>query len=324
MIRSTICSRSASQQFLLVVETQIREEFLGNFGLFQLLDVFQRDFDLDVLAANLLIGMRVGDVHLERARLAGLHAGYLLVQIDHVDPADTAGARDELGVVLMADFVAVELDVHVGDEVILVGHAAIFDRNQCALLFLQVVQRLLHVLVGDFDLGLLDLQSRDIRNRELRLHFDLERIAQSLVVLQLNGFGIVEFRLADDRQRILLDRLLIALGDERAANLFLHVGAEALLDELLRRVTRTEARDGGASAQFLELFAEHLIDAFLGDLDGDLLGGRPGVFDLDLVLVCFVGGFIRNGGFIFGHDTLGRFYKQNRAAGTRPGASPAY
>ena len=63
----------------------------------------------------------------------------LLVEVVDLDAADAAGAGDDLGVVLVADDVAVDLHVHVGGQVVLVLDAAVLDRDERALLLAQVL-----------------------------------------------------------------------------------------------------------------------------------------------------------------------------------------
>ena len=295
--------RRRIEKFLVIVETKIGEELLVDLSFLELFDVLERDFDLDILAAKFLVRMGVGNVNFKRPRFARFHAGKLLVQIDHIDAADSSRTGDKLRIVLMAHDIAVELDVNVGDDVVLVGNAAVFHRDERSLLLLKVLHRLVDVLIRDFDLGLFHLQAADIRHGELGLNFNLEGIAQALIFLELNRIGIIKFRFADDVQAIFLNRLLIALGDEGAADLFANVGGEALFDELLRGVPGPKAGDGGVLAQVLELVGEDGIDPILGDFDGDLLSRGAGVLNLDLVLVSFFGLF-RDCGFILGHDIL--------------------
>ena len=86
-------------QFLLVCKTEAVEEILVDLGQLQLLDVLERDFDLHVLAADLLVGMRVGGLGVDGAGLAGLEAFELLVEVVDLDAGDAARAGDDLRVV---------------------------------------------------------------------------------------------------------------------------------------------------------------------------------------------------------------------------------
>ena len=207
------------------------------------------------------------------------------------------------GIVLMGDDVAVELDMHVGDQIVAVFDAAIFDRNQRALLLAQVLHRLIDVLVGDFDLRLLDLQAVEVRKRDLRLHFDLERIAQRPVFGELDRFGIVELRLADDLQVVLLDRLLVALADERAADLFLDVVGR--IASRSASAGHGPTRKPGMAACWrssLNCSSSFGGDPILGDFDGDLLGRRAGVLDLDRVGELLFLLLVQHGRFVLCHD----------------------
>ncbi len=89
----------------------------------------------------------------------------------------------------------------------------------------------------------------------------------------------------------------------------MNVGGEPLLNQLLRRMSDAEARDGGLLAQLLELLAELGVDPLARDLDRDLLRARPGLLDLDrileLLVLLFNGG--AGGGFVLGHGILSEF-----------------
>ena len=78
----------------------------------------------------------------------------------------------------MANDVAVEFHEHVGQQIIPGLHAAIFDRNQGALLLAQVLHGLIDVRFADGDLRLLDLQVGKVRQSDVRLHFNLKGIGQ--------------------------------------------------------------------------------------------------------------------------------------------------
>ena len=85
-------------------------------------------------------------------RLADFQPGQLLVQIIDLNSGDASGSGDDLGIVLMGDDFVADLHVNVGDHVVAVFHAAIFDGDERSLLLAQVLHRLLDVLFGDVDL----------------------------------------------------------------------------------------------------------------------------------------------------------------------------
>src|SRR5206468_686060 len=104
--------------------------------------------------------------------------------------------------------------------------------------------------------GLLDLQLLQIRKRDFGLNLDLKGIRQAMFFLELDRIGIIKLRLADNLEGIFLDGLLITLADQGTADLFFDVVAEALFNELLRRMAGAEPRDGRILSQFLVLFGE--------------------------------------------------------------------
>jgi hypothetical protein len=142
---------------------------------------------------------------------------------------------------------------------------------------------LVNVLLGDGDVRALDGNALELGDLDIRLHLDLEGVGQRAALGELDRIRVVELRLPDHLKVVLLDGLLIAFGDERSSNLLLDVIAEALLDELLRRVSGPEPGDGRLLAQFLELLFQLGGDAVGGDLDGDPLGGGAGILNLDRV-----------------------------------------
>src|SRR5204863_478967 len=135
--------------------------------------------------------------------------------------------------------------------------------------------------------------------------FDLERVTQAGIVLELNRFRIIELRLADDLEIVLLDGLLVAFGDEVSADVFANVAGEALLDQLLRRMPRPKTGNRSLLAKLFVLLAQLLFDPLFWDLDDDLLRGRAGILDADLVLIFLLlligGGVDRDGCVIVGH-----------------------
>ena len=296
------------EQLLLVLKAEAFQEFLIHVDRLELLDVLQSDLDVHFFAAQWLIRMVVRRGRLDCARLAGLHPAQFLIQIIHLDAGDAPGAGDNLRIVLMPDDVAIQLHMHVADQIILVLHAAVFDRNQRPLLLPQVGHRLLNVLVGYLDLGPLDLDPLQLRNGDVRLDLNLEGIAERALLRQLHRLRLIEHRLADDLEVIFFHRLLIALLDKLAADLIFDVLAEAFLDQLLRRVTDAKTGNGRLLAQLLEGLFQFGSDALLGNLNVDFLGRRAGVLDSDRVLErrLFDGGG-RVGlvlALIFGHGIL--------------------
>ena len=243
------------------------------------------------LAADLLYGVRLGHLDRDRSRLIGFQSRQLLVEIDHIDPADAPRPGADLRVVLMRDDLVAEFHVDVAVQQILRLDAAIFDRHQRALLLTQIGHRLLDVVVGHVDLWLFHLQ---IGHGELWLHLDLKSIVERAAFFrELDRFGIVKFRLADDLQIIFLHRLAVALADQCAANLLFHIAAESFLDQLGRGVADAEAGDVGLLTKLFKLLGEFGFNAIAGDFDADLLGSGAGVFDFDGVLINF---FSRLGG----------------------------
>src|SRR4029079_12317644 len=129
--------------------------------------------------------------------------------------------------------------------------------------------------------GALDGDALELGEVDVGLDLDLEGVGERAGLGKLDGVGVVEGGFADDLEVVLLDGLLIALGDERAADLLLDVAGESLLDELLRCVAGAEAWDGRLLAELGELLSQLGLDAILGDLNRHALGGWAGVLDLD-------------------------------------------
>src|ERR1041384_794583 len=74
-------------------------------------------------------------------------------------------------------------------------------------------------------------------------------------------------------------------------------------------MTGTKTGDRRLLAQLFKLLSEFLVDSFLGNLHGDLLGRRAGIFDLDVVLIFLLllrvsrafSGVFGDGRLIFSH-----------------------
>jgi hypothetical protein len=219
----------------------------------------------------------------ELAFFAGLLALEFHVQIVDLNSRESARLGDDLRIVLMRNHGAVHLQVNIGHQIIARLDAAVLDRDQNALLLAQIEHRLIDVLFLHFHLGLLDRKPRQRRKIDVRLNFDLEGIGQASGFGKLDFLRIVKMRLADDVQRILGNRLLIAFADERSLHLIANIAVEPFFDELPRRVSGPKAGKGRLAAKLLELLLQLGRDHFLRDFDGDLFRRRAGVLNLDLI-----------------------------------------
>ena len=75
---------------------------------------------------------------------------------------------------LVHDFVAIDLEMNVGDQVVAHFHAAVFHRHERSLLLAQIQHRLVEMLVLYLDLRLLDRKTRQRRQLKVRLDLDLK------------------------------------------------------------------------------------------------------------------------------------------------------
>lgn len=287
-------------ELLLVAEAQGLEEVLVDDGGFETFDVVDLDLDLDFLAGDFGLGEVGRHVDVEGSGFAGLDADELGLEFGDFDSGDAAVGDDELGAVLVADDVAVELEVEVADEEVL-GLGGVLHGDELALLVAEVLHGLIDVGFGDFDLGLLDLDAVEVGEGEGGL--DLDGEGELEVARFGEGFedlDVLELGLTDDLEVVGGDGVFVALADELPADLIADFGGESLFDEVEGGLAGPEAGDDGLGADLFELLGELFVDAGAGDLDGDFLGGGACVFDRDGVGEG-LGGSIGNGGGGVGH-----------------------
>ena len=123
--------------------------------------------------------------------------------------------------------------------------------------------------------GRLDGQCLEVRQREVRLNLNLKGISQRSVLGNLDVFRIIKLRLAEHGQAVFLDRLLVALLNQEAANLLFDVVGKSFFQELSRRMADAKAGNVRVAAEFLELLFELFGNAIARDFHRDFLCRRP-------------------------------------------------
>ena len=277
------CARAllrAAAQIFLQAEAQAGEslevaglggEVVVGVGQDLLLDLLDIDGEDGGAAGDVLVVPVVGGVHAE-AVLADGQADHL---IDDAGDADHhALAEVELGVGPLEDLLAVDRGVDVGlDAVVEFGGAV--DGLDDGVLAAHLEDGVLDVLLGDAD-GLLDQGDVPVGAEvDLGGHGHARADADGVAV---DGFDLGR---ADGRDALLLDGLLVGLGDHALDGLFEDgVGAERLLDDDAGGLALAEAGDAIALREPLGGLIERLGHALIVELDleedlglGDAFGG---------------------------------------------------
>ena len=227
--------------------------------------------------------MRFRSGHRELPLFARLLAGDPHVQVLDRNSLQSTRLGDHLRIVLVRNHGPVHRQVNIRHEIIARFHAPVLDRHKDSLLLTKIEHRLIHVLRLHFHLRLLDRQPRQRRKIDVRLNLNLKRIGQIPAFRELDFLRLVKMRLADHVQRILGNRLLIALADEIPLHLIPNIAVKPLFDKLPRRVPRPKPGKGRLSPKGFKLLLQLGRDHVRRNLDGYLLGRRPGILNLDLI-----------------------------------------
>ncbi len=136
-------------ELLLVGEAQALEEFFVDLDGLEFFDVLDGHFERDILAAEGLVGMIVGDFDVDIFSVAGFGAGQLGREVVDLDAENSAGAHVDRGIVLMRDHFAIDLHMQIADDLVALLDAAVLDGCERALLLAEV----LHGLLKPFNSG---------------------------------------------------------------------------------------------------------------------------------------------------------------------------
>ena len=145
-------------------------------------------------------------------------------------------------------------------------------------LIAQALDHRVDVRLGDLDLRLLDLEPAVLAELDVRLHLEAR------LELHRRAFDerieMLELRLADRLEALLLDRFAEALAEDAADDFFLDLLRETRADHARRDLAGTEARDLGVAAELVRDAVGLAAHQRGGDLDFDgLLDGRE-IFEI--------------------------------------------
>ena len=172
------------------------QEFRGQLGQLELLDVQHFELDLDLLAAQIGVRGVFAECDLGRALVAGLRALHQLGEAFELGVAEAERrANAQHGFALVGELLAVVGRRDVGRDVIAFGGRAV-ERHELTVAGEHLLELLIDVGIGEIAHGPLELEALPLRHVELGSHFDRELERHRPFVGHFDRFEI-EIRLAD-------------------------------------------------------------------------------------------------------------------------------